>query len=130
MTFLLKKADYLSIFNKRKEQYNELDSLWSRAVRRKFNRCVICNKGNCDAHHLVSRKNLQIRWNVRNGITLCRECHTKYHSVADFKQKVYKQFAKRISEMEDILIEKKSLGLWNDYLFKKLKTSLTKSSED
>jgi hypothetical protein len=55
--------------------------LWRVAVIRRDSRCVICNslKGR-NAHHINSGAYFpKLRFNVDNGITLCRDCHTQFH---------------------------------------------------
>ena len=52
------------------------DSLWSHAVRADWrNRCAVCGKGKCEAHHLVPRQFEATRYELRNGISLCGHCH-------------------------------------------------------
>ena len=68
----------------------EADKMWSLAVRLRDGRCLICGKvglprksdglrvKGLDAHHLVGRSNLNYRFDLENGITLC-----KYHHNCD-----------------------------------------------
>ena len=56
-----------------------LDKAWSLAVktRDKF-RCRVCLGEGTDAHHICHRgQNYGLRWDIENGITLCRTCHDK-----------------------------------------------------
>ena len=56
-----------------------LDKAWSLAVktRDKF-RCRLCLGEGTDAHHICHRgQNYGLRWDIENGITLCRTCHDK-----------------------------------------------------
>lgn len=56
-----------------------LDKAWSLAVktRDKF-RCRVCLGEGTDAHHICHRgQNYGLRWDLCNGITLCRTCHDK-----------------------------------------------------
>ena len=56
-----------------------LDKAWSVAVktRDKF-RCRLCLGEGTDAHHICHRgQNYGLRWDIENGITLCRTCHDK-----------------------------------------------------
>lgn len=55
---------------------NKLDKLWSLIIKQK-GRCEICGKiGLLNAHHVEGRRNLNLRWDVRNGCCLCAYCHT------------------------------------------------------
>ena len=60
----------------------KLDELWSKKVRERDNKCVLCGKHIGDvkklqAHHwIVTRaRSLKYRWDIRNGISLCYGCH-------------------------------------------------------
>lgn len=55
---------------------------WANAVKERDEwECQVCfSKENVVAHHLNSYKhNEELRHNVENGITLCRDCHTDFH---------------------------------------------------
>jgi hypothetical protein len=55
----------------------KLDIAWSKAVRKKYPRCIVCGKSPTQAHHAIIRKarNLTTRWMVENGVGLCFPCH-------------------------------------------------------
>jgi hypothetical protein len=55
---------------------------WRNEVFRRDNfRCQACfRKENLQAHHIEAwAKNKALRYDVSNGVTLCRECHLKAH---------------------------------------------------
>ncbi len=55
---------------------------WSRKVRKRDNyTCQVCgSQENLLAHHLDSySSNKELRYDVGNGITICRECHLDFH---------------------------------------------------
>lgn len=57
----------------------QLDSLWSQVVRQQAgNKCEVCGLSHpqLNAHHMVGRRNLRLRWEVYNGVALCPGCHT------------------------------------------------------
>lgn len=54
----------------------KLDKLWSETIRSK-GRCEICGKSDyLNAHHIIGRRALNTRWDLRNGCCLCSGCHT------------------------------------------------------
>lgn len=56
----------------------KLDNAWSKAVRLKAkNKCEVCGKsdGVLNAHHIVGRTNRNLRWDLKNGCSLCFRCH-------------------------------------------------------
>ncbi len=60
-------------------------NLWRKSVfkRDKFT-CRCCNKHskNLQAHHILNWKNNKdLRYNIDNGITFCKECHIKFHQI-------------------------------------------------
>lgn len=56
----------------------KLDILWSKAIKAKAGfRCEYCgHAGNLQAHHVVTRSNKNLRWDILNGVCLCMEHHT------------------------------------------------------
>jgi hypothetical protein len=77
---------------KRSKVIKDCDILWSKVVRqRDGNECVIegCHADSCHAHHIFSRKNISVRWDVKNGISLCYRhhfhwAHRDYEQFRDF----------------------------------------------
>lgn len=71
-----------------------LAEAWQRAVIRRGKRCVVCGrKRGLQAHHVLRQQDLRtyahrhhlslheaerIRWDVRNGLTVCKPCHDRH----------------------------------------------------
>lgn len=56
----------------------KLDKAWGSVIReRASNCCEVCKgRGYINAHHVVGRRNLRLRWELYNGVALCAGCHT------------------------------------------------------
>ena len=54
-----------------------LDAAWSLEVKRRAGyRCEVCGKrNNLNSHHIVGRRNRNLRWDLRNGVSLCVSHH-------------------------------------------------------
>jgi predicted Zn-ribbon and HTH transcriptional regulator len=68
---------------------------WSKKVRNKDNnKCVICSSiVNLNAHHLNGWNwDIDNRTNIDNGVTLCEECHKKFHSIYGYGNNSKEQF--------------------------------------
>lgn len=66
----------------RKKLKKKLDTLWSKLVKDKANNtCERCfsQAKRLNSHHLVSRRYIQTRYNLSNGISLCVGCHFYAH---------------------------------------------------
>lgn len=69
--------------NKQKEERKRrkrLDKIWSDEVKdRDGRRCVMCGQDKyLNAHHIIPREIHEMRYDVRNGISLCPK-HHKYN---------------------------------------------------
>jgi len=55
--------------------------IWRMQVIRRDKKCVICgSRKHRNAHHIADGSNHKdLRFDVDNGITLCRNCHTQFH---------------------------------------------------
>ena len=66
--------------------------------------CLCCgntNEKDLQVHHIRSFKNnLELATSVKNGATLCKECHKKYHKKYGYNAK-QETFSKFIKEMVD-----------------------------
>lgn len=56
---------------------NKLDTLWSKIVKlRAGNKCEYCSKKEgLNSHHIFSRSNMCVRWDLENGVCLCVSHH-------------------------------------------------------
>ena len=60
----------------RKRLIEALDKLWSMIIR-KAGKCLYCGKTeNLQAHHIITRSIMSLRWELANGVCLCPGCHT------------------------------------------------------
>lgn len=61
----------------RKPSKNHLDKLWSEKVKKRVgNKCEYCGKvPYLNSHHIFSRSNHAVRWDLDNGVALCAGHH-------------------------------------------------------
>lgn len=62
-----------------KQLKDELEELWKLICLKRDNfTCQYCgNKKDLQVHHIISRSNMNTKFDIENGITLCKKCHTK-----------------------------------------------------
>lgn len=60
---------------------NNQQKVWSKLVRKRDKSCVVCGaEKELLAHHLNSyASNKEARYDINNGVTLCRKCHKDFH---------------------------------------------------
>ena len=96
---------------------NNLDLLWRKAVyKRAKGRCELCSspKG-VDCHHIFGRSK-SVRYELENGILLCRLCHIKAHrNVKKFRkdygtERMAKLHRKIVKDVDYKEIEEKLIG--------------------
>lgn len=56
----------------------KLDRLYPKLA--KGRRCVCCFSGLTEMHHIIGRRSHLLRWDIKNLVPLCRECHIKVHT--------------------------------------------------
>lgn len=56
----------------------KLDKLWSELIKKRAKgRCEMCGRTtSLNSHHIISRSNLTLRWDLANGCCLCVSCHS------------------------------------------------------
>jgi hypothetical protein len=73
-----------------------LDSLWRQAIKVLYHgRCAYCKRPGNEAHHIIRRSRILLRWDIKNGIYLCQEHHSWVHTRAGDRW-----LAKYIPEMD------------------------------
>ena len=70
---------------KRRKLIDKLDKLWSDKVK-SVGKCDYCGKTSyLNSHHIFSRSNYSVRWDLDNGICLCSGHHTLSSSFSAHK---------------------------------------------
>lgn len=91
LKFIKRKANYIEVFrvwegNQRNRNTSEYRA-WRKAVyERDDYTCQICRGRGIElnAHHIIHwADSIEERFNVNNGITLCKPCHLKVHKRGD-----------------------------------------------
>jgi len=72
-----RKCSYKISQKTKKPKNNYLDTLWSKAIKERAGyKCEYCGKeGRVNSHHIFSRSNHSVRWDLDNGICLCVSHH-------------------------------------------------------
>lgn len=98
---------------------NHLDNLWRFAIYRRAGYvCEYCGAtGQLNAHHIFSRSNFAVRWDIENGVCLC----VSHHIFGNLS------FHKSPAEMLEWIKEKRGME-WYERLLKKARTMI-KTSE-
>ena len=69
------------------ETYTRTDLyFWSREVRMQYDyHCVYCNASrHLSAHHIFPKSKYRgLKYNLNNGILMCKNCHTELHQLND-----------------------------------------------
>jgi len=59
-----------------KIEIRKYDKIWSKLILLQYKYCFRCGGSDAMApHHIVKRRKHSARWDLRNGIGLCRACH-------------------------------------------------------
>lgn len=68
-------------FNKTIIQYRTSLMVWSKTIRSRDQKCVVCgDKNSLIAHHLIYKSDYpELSLNKNNGVTLCISCHDEVH---------------------------------------------------
>ena len=90
---------------------SHLDQLWRKAIRNKWdNKCALCGYPQGESHHVIKRRHVLLKWDLRNGMLLC----ARHHQEAETLQGKIKVLAKMDKqELEEITeLEKYTLKDW------------------
>lgn len=92
-----------------KPEIKKLDKLWRDAIKSRDEVCQVCGGTSyLNAHHIIGRRNRNVRWDLDNGILLCSGCHTfKTESAHQDPAWFMEWFTKRYPERyENIMAER------------------------
>ena len=82
---------------------DKADALWRAKVKARDQVCQKCGyDSTLEAHHIIKRWNLSTRWNVDNGILLCRDCHRRGPHSAHNDEAGFAEWINRILGEEQI----------------------------
>lgn len=80
----------------KRDMFNgELKKWRQKIFERDHHTCAICKEkgGNLNAHHLYSWNSFtKLRFDLKNGITLCKKCHLNFHHLYGYGNNTEKQF--------------------------------------
>lgn len=78
---------------------------WRNEVFRRDNfKCTICDNKEIEAHHLNGYTEFkESRFNINNGVTLCKNCHKSYHKTKGYKNATQEKFKEYLEEISCIL---------------------------
>lgn len=94
------RKDKAKIKRENKSLPKKADFLWAKVVRQVW-ACAYCGKAeNLNAHHIFSRHNKSVRWDLENWICLCSWCHvfsdkfSAHKTPTDFTYWLEKQYSR------------------------------------
>jgi 5-methylcytosine-specific restriction endonuclease McrA len=62
----------------KRNQIKRLDKLWSRKIVERDNGiCQYCRKMGDNPHHIILKRYMAVRHDLRNGVCLCTKCHVE-----------------------------------------------------
>ena len=118
---LERKLNSKKWLNKEKRRVTgECDNLWKKAVIAYYgDKCVICGNVKINIHHIIGRRNKNVRWYIPNGCPLCAGDHTflkdsAHQNPLKFRQKMIEL---RGEAWEKDLIEKGNQA-WDKDIYK------------
>lgn len=98
LTQLTKLNNRIQKSSDKKKIIKDLEKMWHIAVfMREGNRCIVCGKPATDAHHIIRRsQSLALKYDLKNGVPLCRACHFGLHKRDDIR--IYKAILEYIGD--------------------------------
>lgn len=74
---------------------------WAMAVKSRDGKCVYCGaKKGLDAHHIISRRHAILKYDLDNGITLCRYHHGMVGNNYEFDEWLKSYLGERYEELK------------------------------
>jgi len=70
--------------NEKKKLKRECDKIWYKIILTLHPRCEVCGEQAIQAHHFFPKGNYDhLRYEIENGVGLCRGCHFRLHHIGD-----------------------------------------------
>lgn len=85
---------------------------WSKEVRARDKCCQMCqSRDNLEAHHCHPRGSFpSVRFVLANGLTLCRDCHAKWHQASATHRTWWrKKWPERALEVQKSIDERRAM---------------------
>jgi len=103
----------------KKNLKKQCDIAWSKKVKElSHGRCEVCGSiSTLNSHHIIGRVNYALRWDLKNGMTLCSSCH-KFSKTSAHNDPVHfmEYFKKaRPEDYQYLLTKKNTLAKYIDY---------------
>ena len=72
----------------KKSRYKDIK--YAKLAKERDGCCIHCGSTySLEAHHIIPRSFIEVRYDLNNIITLCFNCHYKVHNIPEFKQMLY-----------------------------------------
>jgi len=110
-----------------KTQKSSLDRLWQKKILERDQKCRVCGSSNgVVGHHIFSRNNMNVRWDLDNGVLLCCKHHNLSNdwSAHSTYEVFFQWLEKTMGEKWIDDLYKKSLKVAKNLDYKKVKESL------
>jgi len=108
--------DFYRTPSKIKKLKKQLEELWKKVCLKRDNyKCQYCGSTeDLQVHHIVSRKNLNTKFDIDNGITLCKKCHTRISLNPTAKMEFTIWFIKKygIKRLENLQEKARKIKQW------------------
>jgi len=101
---------------KRTTVKNKLDKAWSKRILSK-GKCEVCGSTSyLNAHHIEGRRNLRLRWDLRNGVCLCSGCHMFRKESAHQSPEWFHFWLEenRWEDLQHIMCVRNEIAKWSD----------------
>jgi len=113
--------------NDTKPLRDKLSKAWSIRIKNNAeHRCERCGSMyNLSPHHIIGKANTGLRWEEKNGVCLCFDCHRMAHDKPDkFKKEwLYKYIGRKV--YDDLVVEGSQICKMRKEQMEELLKSLT-----
>lgn len=80
-----------------KKERKKEDKIFQTELAKRDNHCLCCGSfGNLTGHHVIPRRYNESRHDIRNGMSLCIDCHKKMHDNPDICETIWIHYATNV----------------------------------